>query len=454
MTTNADFHAGFSYPIELVGLCGRPVLIAGAGKSAAVKVPALIAAGAKVHVVAPEISEEMTRWFFEIERIERRRVRAHDVLGKALVIAATNDRDTNKMLVGEARTQGVLASAVDDLLVSDFFSPAIVRRGPVHFAIGTSGTSPLLAGQLRRVLDVALPESVSIIGDLFARLRRSGLKGSSKRMRLLRALADPKLSRLVDLDRFADAEKRLEEILREDEEPFPPGSVSIVGAGPGSKSLLTVRALDRLQRADLILHDALVDAEVLALALPCTRVVCVGRRTKDPEAPKDQRETIAMMIDRAKNGDRVVRLHGGDPLVFGRGGEEIEALSKTDVPFEIVPGVSAILAVAAAARVPLTLRRIARGFTVRTGHLESGEQAPSLERSQETVVVVMGLGALDRIAQRLIDEGRSPDLGAIVVSRASRRDQRIVRATLGTIAERVRAADVPSPATFLCGPQL
>src|SRR5262249_35018596 len=144
-----------AYPIELVGLQGRPVLVAGAGRTAAAKIGGLLAAGARIHVIAPEISEDMTRWFFELERIERRRVRAEDVVDKALVIAATSDKNANRMLVKVARKIGVLVSAADDPESSDFLAPAVVRRGPVHFAIGTSGASPLLAAQLRRVLEAA-----------------------------------------------------------------------------------------------------------------------------------------------------------------------------------------------------------------------------------------------------------------------------------------------------------
>jgi uroporphyrin-III C-methyltransferase len=291
------------------------------------------------------------------------------------------------------------------------------------------------------------------VADLLVQLRERGLKGLANRGRMLRALFDPTITRLVDRGDTEAAADRLEELFHEREEPFEPGTVSIVGAGPGSRQLLTLRALDRIQRADVVLHDALVEDEVLRLVLPGTEVVDVGRRSRavrPEETPADARR-IPLMIEYARAGKRVVRLHGGDPFVFGRGGEEVDALREAGISWEVVPGVSSVLASGAAAGVPLTKRGVAKGFTVRTGHDTGGQTRGELATEEETVIVLMGLGAAEDVLAELVAEGRAPDTPAIAVSGASRADQRVVAGTLGTLAAEIRAAELPAPATLIIG---
>lgn len=444
------------YPIHLVTLQGERVLLAGGGPVAAEKVVPLIHAGAKVHVVTTDISPEMEQWLSSLWRVERRPVTEADVVGAKVVVAATNDPEVNRRLVDAARAQGILAQAADDKPYCDFFSPAVVRRGPVVMTISTGGGSPLLAGQLRRLLEAAIPRSVTDVAELLVRLRERGLKGLARRGRLLKALADPTITRLVDRGDTEAAEARLEALFREEEEPFESGSVAIVGAGPGSRQLLTLRALDRIQRADVILHDALVEAEVLALALPGTELVDVGRRSRvgggdvRREAQGDARR-IPHMIEKARAGKRVVRLHAGDAFVFGRGGEEVDALDAAGIPWEVVPGVSAALAAPAAAGVPLTQRGLAKGFSVRTGHDVDGPTRGRLSPADETVVVLMGLASAADVLAGLIDEGRLPDTPAIAVGSASCEGQRVVAGTLATLAEKVRASGLESPVTLIVG---
>lgn len=440
------------YPIHLVTLEGERALLAGGGPVAAEKVVPLIHAGARVHLVATEVSREMEPWLTRIWRIERRPVQDGDVPGAKVVVAATNDPGVNRRLVEVARAHGILAQAADDKPYCDFYSPAIVRRGPVVMTISTDGGSPLLAGQLRRLLEAAIPRSLTTVSALLVRLRERGLKGLSRRGRLLKALADPTITRLVDSGETEAAEARLSALVQEGEEPFAPGTVAIVGAGPGSRQLLTLRALDRIQRADVILHDALVEKEVLALALPGTEVVDVGRRARAvvKEAPEDERR-VALMLDRAREGKRVVRLHAGDPFVFGRGGEEVDALNAEEIPWEVVPGVSAVLAAPAAAGVPLTQRGKAKGFSVRTGHDADGPTRGLIRPDEETVVVLMGLDSAAAVLEGLIEEGRSPDTPAVAVESASRENERVVTGTLATLAELVRRAGLRSPVTLIIG---
>lgn len=310
------------YPIQLVGLEGKRVLLAGGGPVAAEKIAPLIHAGAHVHLVTPEVSAEMEEWLPRVWRFDRRLVSDDDVAGAKVVVGATDDMVVNARLVEVARALGILAQAADDKPNCDFYSPAVVRRGPVVMTISTDGGSPMLAGQLRRALEAAVPRSVTDVAELLVRLRERGMKGLANRGRMLRALFDPTITRLVDRGDTEAAADRLEELFQEQDEPFEPGSVAIVGAGPGSRQLLTLRALDRIQRADVILHDALVEDEVLRLALPGTEIVDVGRRSgavRPDETPADA-QRIPLMLEYARQGRRVVRLHGGDPFVFGRGG--------------------------------------------------------------------------------------------------------------------------------------
>ena len=361
--------------------------------------------------------------------------------------------EVNARLVHVARELGILAQAADDKPNCDFYSPAVVRRGPVMMTISTDGGSPMLAGQLRRALEAAVPRSVTEVAELLVALRERGLRGLANRGRVLRALFDPTITRLVDIGDTDAAADRLEQLFHETEEPFEAGSVAIVGAGPGSRQLLTLRALDRIQRADVILHDALVEDEVLALAMPGTEIIDVGRRSrtlKPRKIPLDTRR-IPLMLEHARAGRRVVRLHGGDPLVFGRGGEEVEALSEAGLPWEVVPGVSSVTASGAAAGVPLTQRDVAKGFTVRTGHDAAGPTRGELPPEEETVVVLMGLGAAEEVLGGLTAQGRSPDTPALAVAGASRESERIVVGTLETLAGQIRSEQLETPATLIVG---
>ncbi|MEE2905708.1 MAG: uroporphyrinogen-III C-methyltransferase [Gemmatimonadota bacterium] len=443
------------YPIQLVGLKGQRVLLAGGGAVAAEKAVPLIHAGARVHLVAIEVGPEIEELLPDVWRFDQRPVDEGDVEGARVVVAATDDSSVNRALVDTARSQGILAQAADDKPYCDFYSPAVIRRGPVMMTISTDGGSPLLAGQLRRLLEAAIPRSLTAVADLMVRLRSRGLKGLQKRGQLLRALFDPTITRLVDSGDTSAASERIEVLFNEEEELFEPGSVAIVGAGPGSRQLLTLRALDRIQRADLILHDALVEPEVLELALPGTQVVDVGHRASPhasgAEGVRRIPLRIPLMIEGAMAGKRVVRLHGGDPFVFGRGGEEVDALIEAGVTWEVVPGVSSILAAPAAAGTPLTQRDLARGFTVRTGHDTAGPTKGVLDPQEETVVVLMGLKSAPKVLQGLIKEGRSPDTPAIAVAKASREDEEVVVGNLSTLDKEIHAAGLRGPATLIVG---
>jgi uroporphyrin-III C-methyltransferase/precorrin-2 dehydrogenase/sirohydrochlorin ferrochelatase len=441
---------GGAYPIQLVGLAGKKVLVAGGGSIAERKIEELLPTGAAIWVVAPELTESLRALLPRLARFFEREVRLEDLDGAVLAIAATDDRAINRALAEEAARRGIWVNAVDDPTACTFFAPAVVRRGPVTIAIGTDGKSPLLAAQLRRLLEAWLPRSLDRVGELLSAARERGKKGLAGRGALLRALADPHLSRWVEAGELERAAERLEAVVDREEEPFAPGSVAIVGAGPGSRELLTLRALDRIRRADVILHDALVEPEVLAEALPGTRTIEVGRRCG---AGGVAAELIpALLVREARSNQRVVRLHAGDAFVFGRGAEEIDALARAGVPVELVPGLSAALAAPVAAGIPLTERGLARGITIRTGHTKEGwAGGAEIPTEEETLVILMGLGGVDKLLAGLIAEGRSPDTPAAAVASASRAGQRVVSGTLRTLASRIAASGIESPATIVVG---
>lgn len=439
-----------SYPIQLTALRGQPVLVAGGGEIALRKAEELLAAGAAVEVVAIDLCDAFQRLSSSLAKVSLRAAREDDVAGKVLVIAATNDRAVNRMLAEAAMRRNILVNAVDDPELCTFYASATVRRGPATIAIGTGGKAPLLAAQLRRLIEAVLPESLTSAGELLADARKNGLKGLAKRSAVLRAMADAKLGRLLERGEKDRARERLIDLASRDEEPFLPGTVAIAGAGPGGRAHLTLRALDRIQRADVIIHDALVLPEVLAEALPETRLIDMGRRA-DRGGP-DQAMTNSLLIKEARAGLRVVRLHAGDPGVFGRAGEEIDALIAAGISYELVPGVSSALAAPALAGIPLTMRGEARGFRVRTGHLKEGPVShvePSA--SDDTLVIMMGLGNAREILSALIAEGRSPDTPAAAISGASWPEERVVAGTLATLADRIQAAALEGPATLVVG---
>ncbi|MBI4819286.1 MAG: uroporphyrinogen-III C-methyltransferase [Deltaproteobacteria bacterium] len=439
-----------SYFVEWVAAQRNHALVVGAGPVAAQKIRGLLDAGVGVRVVAPEVAEEVERSEGDFVRLDRREVVESDLDGVGLVIVATSQPELNRTIAGWARARRVPVNVVDDPELCDFFVPAVARRGPLALAVGTGGKSPLLAAQARRWVEALLPPDTSLVAELFARARALGHRGLARRSRLLRALADPGVGRLVDRGDLAGAGSRVDGILRLDEEVFAPGSVCIVGAGPGAAALLTLRAVDRIQRADVVLHDALVSEQILSHVLPGARIVDVGRRCAQPE-------NVALipiskiLVHEARSGARVVRLHAGDPMVFGRGGEEVEALTSAGVPFEVIPGVSSVLASAAAAAIPLTHRGESRGFSVRTGHTRDGYTRGELGAEEETVVVLMGLGAIEGILSAFMAEGRSPTTPALAVAAASLPSERVVVGELGTLAEQVREVGLESPVTVIVG---
>jgi uroporphyrin-III C-methyltransferase/precorrin-2 dehydrogenase/sirohydrochlorin ferrochelatase len=437
-------------------LRGQRVLVVGGGEVALRKVVLLERAAAVITVVAPELVPQLRQRAAEGRlQIVAREFEPADLDGARLVIVATARRAVNRWIANLSEAAAIPVNVVDDLEASRFIVPAIIDRDPVLIAVSTGGASPVLARRLRERLEAFIPRR---IGE-FATWLRGLRKGSKERLRITRerrlffeTLVDgPAARRFIDGDRRG-ADEIARQLLARAAGPRRGGQVTLVGAGPGDPELLTIKALRALQDADVILHDRLVSEEILDLARRDAARICVGKSAGDSSIT--QQDINAMLVRHAADGKRVVRLKGGDPFVFGRGGEELEALASAHIDFSVVPGITAACGVAAYAGIPLTHREYAHGVTFVTGHAGRDGREPdwrSLASTGTTAVFYMGLARLEHIVARLLEHGAPATRPAAIVSQGTLPQQRVVAATLGTIAEAVSRAGLASPALLVVG---
>ena len=442
-----------SYPVTLQ-LHGRPCTVLGGGALAAEKAGGLLRAGARVTVIAASYGADLEslRAAGAIQIVDRDYLPG-DLTGSFLAIDASADIDTNRLSFAEAEQRGVLINVVDRPEQCHFHAPALVRRGPLSVAVSTSGESPFLAGAVRARLERVLGEEwgpfTAMVGAIRRRLRARGVPLADQE-RTYRRLLRSEVRDLLRDGRAEDARYAAAAIESAVGRPRP-GRVALVGAGPGDPSLLTLAARDLLAEASAVYHDALIDPRTLGLCGPGARLVDVGKR--GGRQSTDQEWISASLIEAARSGEDVVRLKGGDPFLFGRGGEELAALREAGVEVVVVPGVSSALAAPAAAGIPVTLRGIASSMAVVTGHDRSGPGLDRLARIAEavdTMVVLMPLGNLESICGRLAPVVGRQRPSALVAS-ATLRDQQVVRAPLSGIAHAAAEANLGSPATLVIG---
>jgi len=442
------------YPL-FADLRSRIVLVVGGGAVAARKIAALRSAGAQVRVGAPALEHGLQQMAMRGEIAHLHGVFEDDWLREAwLVVAATDDRAVNRAVAAAAEKQRVFANVVDDAELSTFQVPSVVERGQLQVAISTGGAAPMLARHLREKLEAQLDESWAALTELLARHRqriRSRFQAMAARRRWFERLLTGPLQTLLRQRQPLRAEHALLAALSESSDDNVRGSVALVGAGPGDAGLLTLRGLRLLNEADVILHDHLVSAEVLALARRDAELIDVG---KQAGAHGNTQEDIhALLLEHASKGRRVVRLKGGDPFVFGRGGEELEFLRAHAIDYEVVPGITAALACAAYAGVPLTHRDHAQSVRLLTAHRKDGDDLDwrALAADRQTLAVYMGVAGLERLRARLLEHGRAPGTPFALVENGSRPGQRVVTGTLADLPERARAHSVQSPALLILG---
>jgi uroporphyrin-III C-methyltransferase/precorrin-2 dehydrogenase/sirohydrochlorin ferrochelatase len=442
------------YPAFL-DLRGRRVVVVGGGAIAEQKVHGLIEAGARVTVVSPETTPGLSHLEARASvEIRRRRYRTGDLAGAWLAIAATDDRAANAAVWAEAEQQGVLLNAVDDVDHCSFIAPAVHREGDITVAVSTAGKSPALAVRLRdrigRMVGRAEAGLCELLGELRPELAER-VPDARNRAAVWYRVVDSDAIGFVRRGDTAGARRRVRELVAERSGRSATAVVSLVGAGPGDPGLITVKGLELLRAADVVVYDRLVPAALVAEAAPTAERVFVGKHPHGAGA--DQPDINALLIDRARHGRAVVRLKGGDPFVFGRGAEECEALCAAGVPVQVVPGVSAATAVPAAAGIPVTHRRLASAFAVVTGHECDGRSDLDWEAlaRMPTLVVLMGLHALPEIAHKLVAHGAPSDAPAAVIASGTLPAQRVVVGTLATIAALASEAGLEPPATVVVG---
>jgi len=401
------------YPLALL-LDGRPVLVVGGGAVATRRVPALLDAGAVVTVVSPELTPAL-HGLADAGRIrwEARRFAASDVDGKWLVQVAVDDHDAARLVSEAAEERRVFCVRADDRTAASAWTPAVTRHGAVTVAV-------LGGGDPRRA--VATRDAIAAF-----------LAGASGASAASLATGGPGAAA---------------------EEPPRPGSVALVGAGPGDPELITVKGRRLIAEADVVVVDRLAPGLLLDELRPDVELIDAAKIPYGPSRTQD--EINRVLVDRARQGRFVVRLKGGDPYVFGRGGEEVIACAEAGVPVTVVPGVTSAIAVPAVAGIPVTHRGVAHEFTVVSGHLapthaESLVDWAALARQRGTVVVLMGLKNLPAIAATLIANGRPADTPAAVVQEGTTRGERTLKATLGEIAEQAREAGIRPPAIVVVG---
>jgi uroporphyrin-III C-methyltransferase/precorrin-2 dehydrogenase/sirohydrochlorin ferrochelatase len=425
----------------------RPCLLVGAGTVALDKIGTLLKLGLKtglrLRVVAPEARPEVRKLAQEgkLEWLQRA-FEPSDLDGRLLVIAATDSPEVNARVYREAVQRGILCNSVDDIPNCDFFFGSVVSRGDLQIAISTAGESPAVAQRLRREIDEQLPDDLGSWLKNLGELRREVLathpRGEERRL-LLHELAQRQIceSHLCST----------RELARKGREAARAGHVYLVGAGPGDPELLTVKALRLIERAGVILHDDLVPPAILGLALSHAVVVNVGKRCGTKSIT--QEEINALMIEHARAGRSVVRLKNGDPLLFGRAAEEMAALTEAEIPYEIVLGVSAGFAAAAAIGCSLTDRNWASNVIFSTGHhAQSHNHAPLPELEDATRVVYMPGRDMTLLAAEWMAEGLPADLPCAVISRAAQPDQHVVHTTLGELGA---AEPAQAPSLLIAG---
>ncbi|MEI6720697.1 MAG: siroheme synthase CysG [Betaproteobacteria bacterium] len=440
-----------------LNLSGKPGLVVGGGPVAALKVEALMRSGARVSVIAPMLCPRLAELVMVgAVHHEARRFQPGDVVGAQIVIAATGDRSVNESVSSASKALNIPVNVADDAALSTFIMASVIDRAPLQIAISSAGTSPVLARKLRTILETLVPSAYGRLAALAGRFRDASKRSypdPEARRRFWEEVMDGPVAEMVLSGREQDAIGALQDKLDSPASgKAPSGVVYLVGAGPGNPELLTLRALRVMQSASVVLYDHLVAPAIVDLARRDAERIYVGKESSNHSLP--QHDINALMVKLAKEGKRVVRLKGGDPFVFGRGGEEIETLAAHGVPFEVVPGITAACGAGAFAGIPLTHRDHAHSCVFVTGHLKDGSidlDWDALARPMQTVVIYMGVHGLAVLGEQLVAHGLAAHTPAALVEKATLPGQRVVVGTLATIAGLAERERVRPPALLIVG---
>mgnify|MGYP003700301951 CR=1 FL=1 len=433
-----------------------PSLVVGGGDIACRKIESLRNAGASVVVVATQASPAIQTLAAEgALELHQRAFAPADLDDKLLVIAATADDAVNETIATLATARRIPVNVVDNPRLCSFIMPSIIDRSPVVVAVSTGGAAPVLARLLRARLETLIPSSYGRLAALMEDFRdrvKTALPNATNRRRFWENAVTGAVAERIFEGKYATALSTLERMLENRPTDPPGGEVYLVGGGPGDPDLLTFRALRLMQQADVIVYDRLVADEIVALCRKDAERVYVGKQ-RDQRA-LDQAGINTLLVSLAREGKRVLRLKGGDPFIFGRGGEEIETLAAHGIAFQIVPGVSAANGCAAYAGIPLTHRDYAQQCVFVTGHQQDGRTLlpwAQLVAPQQTVVIYMGVHGLEELCAKLIAHGMDGELPAAIVERGTTPEQRVLVATVRDLPARARAAEFRAPSLIILG---
>ncbi len=435
----------------------RDCLVVGGGEIATRKVALLLDAGANVTVMAPDFSSTLTSWHNK-GKITRRECpfdESTDISEYRVVIAATDNKDINQLISDKARASNTPVNVVDNPDEGTFIMPSIVDRDPVQIAISTGGASPVLARLLRGKLESTIPTAYGRLASLVEEFRekvKARFDNVTQRRKFWEEVFQGRISELLFAGKDERAREVLQEALEAGENTSGKGEVYLVGAGPGDPDLLTFRALRLMQQADVVLHDRLVSQPILDMVRRDAERIYVGKERSN-HAVRQERIND-MLVELAQQGKRVLRLKGGDPFIFGRGGEEIETLAENDVPFQVVPGITAAAGCASYSGIPLTHRNYAQSCTFVTGNLKDGTvdlNWPALAVENQTVVFYMGLKALPQICEQMIAHGLPDSTPAAIVQQGTTRHQRVLTSTLKDLPELTNNEQILPPTLIIVG---
>ncbi|MCR9026438.1 siroheme synthase CysG [Aeromonas caviae] len=434
-------------------LDNKPVLLVGGGEVAQRKARLLLDAGAQLTVVAPDLDPELAELAANgsIEWLAGE-FAPQQLTGKWLVVAATDRREVNALVYQSANQARIFANVVDDPKRSSFIMPSIIDRSPLMVAISSGGKAPVLARLLREKLEALLPQHLGAVATFAGSLRervkaRFAIMGERRRF-WERLLGADRLGQALARGDHASANQLADNLFADESQTA--GEVVLVGAGPGDPGLLTLHALRQMQQADVVVYDRLVSDEVMALVRRDAKRIFVGKQAGNHCVP--QEGINQLLLEEAKKGQRVVRLKGGDPFIFGRGGEELETLVGSGIGFQVVPGITAASGCAAYAGIPLTHRDHAQSLRFVTAHGKGGAQDldwPLLAKDRQTLVFYMGLSSCATIREQLLTHGKAGSTPVALIERGTQPSQRVIRGTLDQLP--ALAVGVESPALIMVG---
>ena len=445
-----------NFPI-FIKLQDQHCLVVGGGVVATRKIKQLLIAGAKVFVVAPNIEPALEKLkesgdirYFQQAYTEK------CLEGKQLVIVATNDKQLNNQIAKRAKSQNILVNVVDDYDAGTFIMPSIINRNPVVIAISTSGIAPVLTKLLSIRIETLIPSNYGKLASLISRFRDSAKEkypSTKDRRRFWESILDGPIAEMFYAGQEEKTLKLLEAQLENESSHLDSkGEVYLVGGGPGDPELLTFRALRLMQQADVVLYDRLVAPKILEFVRKDAKRIYVGKERDRHALP--QAEINQMLVDLAKQGRRVLRLKGGDPFMFGRGGEEIDLLYENNIPFQIVPGITAASGCASYAGIPLTHRNYAQSCLFVTGHLKDGSMNlnwQTLVQPQQTLAVYMGTHSLDILSRQLIKHGMKKSMPAAIIQQGTTGDQNVYLSTIERLPEVPKENNVKPPSMIIIG---